>query len=134
MSKEFIPYEQAVELKEIGFCEECFGCYQLAEFRDYRVGLEVDNKIVLNTLNGYRNYDNENQIPAPLYQQAFRWFRDEHNWPIEVWIEPHLSTNHRKYASKLWTRGEYIEFGIFDTYEQAELACLKKLIEIVKTK
>ena len=27
MNKEFIPYEQALELKELGFDEECFGWY-----------------------------------------------------------------------------------------------------------
>jgi len=27
MNKEFIPYEQALELKELGFDEPCFGCY-----------------------------------------------------------------------------------------------------------
>ena len=27
MNKEFIPYEQALELKELGFDEPCLGCY-----------------------------------------------------------------------------------------------------------
>ena len=124
MNKEFIPHQQALELKELGFDEVCMGGYDLEDNSLY-IGYVSNDGI---------QYNPEYYTPAPLYQQAFRWFRDEHNWPIEAWIEPHLSTNHRKYASKLWTRGEYIELGIFDTYEETELACLKKLIEIVKTK
>lgn len=27
MTNEFIPYEQALQLKELGFNEECFGSY-----------------------------------------------------------------------------------------------------------
>jgi hypothetical protein len=141
MTKEFIPYEQAVELKEIGFCEECFGCYQLAEFRDYRVGLEVDNKIVLNTLNGYRNYDNENQIPAPLYQQAFRWFREKYRLysavNVDQTMEPKFAYCISEYCSNALTYGwNTIVFNsdLYYTYEEAELECLKKLIEIVKNK
>ena len=79
MNKEFIPYEQALELKELGFDEECFGYYALAEVRDYKNnGLDIRNEIVLNTLNGYRKYDDEIQTSAPLYQQAFRWIRNQY--------------------------------------------------------
>ena len=79
MNREFIPYKQALELKELGFNEECFGYYTLAEVRDYKNnGLDIRNEITLNTLNGYRKYDDESQTSAPLYQQAFRWIRNQY--------------------------------------------------------
>ena len=72
-------------------------------------------------------------ISAPLYQQAFRWFREKHNlhgivsycgknqWDIEL-----LDYKGNQLVE--------IENNIFWTYEEAELACLNKLIEITKTK
>jgi hypothetical protein len=132
MNKQFIPYEQALELKELGFNEECFGCYELAEVRDYKNnGLEIRNEIVLNTLNGYRKYDDKSQTPAPLYQQAFRWFREKYN--LLYTIEETLEDDEVWYE---WTIKSPNGFeGSFEpTHEEAELACLKKLIEIVKNK
>jgi hypothetical protein len=67
---------------------------------------------------------------APLYQQAFRWFREKYN------------LYHRIDPSDI----EDISYTIFDeddeiyedscywSYEQAELECLKKLIEQFKKK
>jgi len=65
---------------------------------------------------------------------AFRWFRENCDWPIETWIQPYLSINPRTYEGLYWRRGETESVGIYDTYEEAELACLIKLIETVKTK
>jgi hypothetical protein len=131
MNKEFIPYKQALELKELGFDEHCFGAYNMQKEFDYcnhdegwdNASLEILREGTTSTVD----------VLAPLYQQAFRWFREKHDWPIEAWIQPYLSQDHRRYDATLWTRGEFIELGIFDTYEEAELACLKKLIEIAKT-
>ena len=115
MNKEFVKYKQALALKELGFDEPCFGYY------DEGGNLYIEILEILK---------------APLYQQAFRWFREKHGHAgfIEL-IEPeyggdygyaiyyklnHLSVDH-------WNKG-------FKTYEEAELACLEKLIEIVKNK
>ena len=133
MNKEFIPYEQALELKELGFNEECFGCYELAEVRDYKNnGLEIRNEIVLNTLNGYRKYDDESQTCAPLYQQAFRWFRENHS--ISSYIEEVLDEDDDMIRYEAYIKSPNGLFGAMarKTYEEAELACLKKLIETAK--
>ena len=53
MNKEFVSYEQALALKELGFDEPCMSS------RDINNG--------------------EGLIQLPLYQQAFRWFREKHN-------------------------------------------------------
>jgi len=119
MNKEFIPYEQALELKELGFNEHCFGWFTNSYLR---IGSVVENKHV----------QGEDETLAPLYQQAFRWFREKHGLDYEI-----------TYAGK---KGEYHAFvdeyiygnngnspSIF-SYEEAELACLKKLIIIVERK
>ena len=61
-----------------------------------------------------------------LYQQAFRWFREKYPY-LDFGIgKIHNGTNNYHYHINL-------EWEFFEgTYEEAELACLKKLIEIVK--
>ena len=61
LSKNFIPYDLALELKELGFDEPCFGFYVplldgTQEFELMKFESQ-GKKVVL----------------APLWQQAFRW-------------------------------------------------------------
>jgi hypothetical protein len=99
MEKEFIPYELALELKQLGFYEACFGLYA------------PPCKTI--SLHHYGLLTAKEQILAPLYQQAFRFFREEYR------------------LSHIWIMAELLDTGEY-TYEEAELECLVKLIEIVK--
>ncbi len=118
MNKEFIPHEQALELKELGFDEECS-----AHFLDVD-DLELKWKI-------YRNlsFNTDNCLQAPLYQQAFRFFREKHGCSYSIGrtndVVIHIPINN-------YTTTFILQKN--KTYEEAELACLKKLIELVKTK
>ena len=126
MNKEFIPYEQALELKELGFDEGCLARY----FEDGKSIFYTQSKIF------------KDCIPAPLYQQAFRWFREKYEvfnsiYPIGI------ST-----GGKDSYRWRWVILGIMEQenvhqdesdigylkYEEAELACLKRLIQIAKNK
>jgi hypothetical protein len=130
MNKEFVPYAEALALKELGFDEPCFGYY---------VSVEVANPFLVttkisDTQGGYFTF-------APLYQQAFRWFREK--YVLDSYVK-HLykstvkvgyffcidKTDGIEYHSMQGT----LDSGYFDSYEEAELACLRKLIEIVKEK
>jgi hypothetical protein len=134
MNKEFVTYEQSLALKELGFDERCFGCYELSELRDYKKGLEVSWIMTLNTLNGYRIYDDETQMSAPLKQQVFRWFREKYG----IWSFTYPSAYgkdwkfHIQKCSNLEKWGEVWEGNSYYTYEEAENACIDKLIEIAK--
>jgi hypothetical protein len=113
MSKEFIPYQEALELKELGFNETCFGKYDV-----YGV---FDHKLF------YHNHDVETEYvgcSAPLYQQAFRWFREKYR-KVDY---PEFDYDEQKWHC----HSDYKGYVLFNTYEEAELACLEKLIEIVK--
>jgi len=115
--QEFIPYEQALELKELGFDEPCFGWFTNSYLR---IGGVVENKHV----------QGEDETLAPLYQQAFRWFREKHNLLHtieEVWEE-----DTEYYVGEITTHNRVDAITQECTYEEAELACLKKLIELVK--
>jgi hypothetical protein len=117
MNKEFIPYEQALELKELGFNELCLFYYE-------------DNE-ALRIYHQSEIYDD--LVGAPLYQQAFRWFREKYNIFSCIMTEysygGHISAYHIN-----GVRQSNISKGDYKSYEEAELECLKKLIEIVKNK
>ena len=136
MKKEFIPYEQALALKELAFDEECIALYK---FKKFKYKIKDCNGIV-----DFYNRDGKIiSYLAPTFSQAFRWFREKCS--IQSTIEP-TKDQHRfelgfnywiwntKTAEEWFTEprdrpaGDYV----FDTYEEAELACLEKLIEIVK--
>ena len=77
MEKEFIPYEQALALKELGFDEPCFNAYdEYGKFIYFNKFKKIQNSeiIKINSLNPTIEI-----CSAPLYQQAFRWFREKHN-------------------------------------------------------
>jgi hypothetical protein len=123
MNKEFIPYEQALELKELGFDEECFAHF-VKHYDEIKCILNSDDFDEWWT----NNSDNLN-VKAPLYQQAFRWFR-ENGYRFT------LSSDYENgiYYFDVWKSNQFMfeTHYIYNTYEEAELACLKKLIEIVK--
>jgi len=110
MEKEFVPYEQALALKELGFDDKTLKTY------DTSVVL-VNGKYLLDNWYDVSTVD---EVKAPLYQQAFRWFRDKYDLNYVI----------VKAESWFYTiNGCNTQEG-FNTYEEAELECLKKLIEI----
>jgi len=130
MEKEFILYEQALALKELGFDEPCFGCYDekgvfgltVMSIKQYYINIKED------TWN----------CSAPLYQQAFRWFREKykingHFWDCSTPAGPWCFTV-KKLDANMYKSLFVCERCRFKTPEEAELECLKKLIEIVKEK
>jgi len=128
MHKEFVPYELAVKLKELGFDEPCLSIYD----KDNVLQRSLLEYPIINSKNGFQ----WNITTAPLYQQAFRWFRD--NFGLSGWVDESFTTNNRQgVVSVKSPKGlEYIQSPkstmFFETYEEAELACLNKLIEIVQ--
>jgi len=133
MTKEFIPYEQALALKSLGFDEPCFGWYD-SECQE--------------TLNYDRTHNScgwllGNHCTAPTYSQAFRWFRE--NYVLLGFIEPangyedkslfafYICDDEQNIVddSHSYSKDSSLHFN---TYEEAERACLDKLIQIIKNK
>jgi hypothetical protein len=110
MNKEFVPYEIALALKELGFNEPCFAWYG-------PTGI-------------FNDWESTDTI-APLYQQAFRWFREKYglhtlfqrDWDGDVVLG---------FSYQLDEFDGNTESITYSSYEEAELACLNKLIQIVK--
>ena len=121
MNKDFTLYPEALELKQLGFKERCFGHYW-------------ENLFYFKT-----TFHHPSTMPnspesclAPTYSQAFRWFREKHNY--HVIIDFNQSKNNKWYYGII-----QIDHNIsispdveFETYEEAELAALKELIKTIK--
>ena len=123
MNKEFVPYDQAVALKQLEFDEPCFSVYYNGEYHEHG----IQNQFL----------HEKNECSAPLYQQAFRWFREKYNLHSEILLD---QTTQPKYCFKIH---KYEDFGnyeeirigewfLYRTPEEAELECIKHLIKVVK--
>jgi hypothetical protein len=142
METQFIPYEQALALKELGFDEPCFGCYEMIEIRDYKKGLKINKAFVLNTINGCVKYDGIGQTPSPKYHQVFRFFKAKYN------LDCIVTTNYERFKikiikifeSKTYPKKNQSFPTIYDDnfenkftcIEEVDLELIKKLIQIVK--
>jgi hypothetical protein len=113
MNKEFTPYQEALELKKLGFNEPCFG-YYYEDMSILYTGIfsQNTNSFWLPSLNKI--------FTAPTYSQAFRWFREKYNLHILINVK-----------DGIWYFERFSING-FKTYEEAELECLRKLIQMVK--
>jgi hypothetical protein len=120
MNREFIPYEQALALKELGFDEPCIKYFW------------TDGMFAKNYENPFNHNKRNNTISAPLYQQVFRWFREKYNLKSCIMFRTSMEDNKEYYDWLI--KGQEVVYRHFNTYEEAELECLKKLIEIVKNK
>jgi len=129
---EFAPYEQSLELKELGFDEPCFGYYDA-----HLVSLKKQTPQFLFAKNS-SGWLLDNNCASPTFSQAFRFFRNKYDYShnITKTIGGEYIPYVNGYELDLDDNCEEVEGfkWIYKTYEEAELACLKKLIEIAKTK
>ena len=109
MKKEFISYEEALALKELGFNEKCAAHY--LDEDDLELKWEIYRNLSFNT---------DNCVQAPLYQQAFRWFREKFNFRYSIG-NTNISVVH-------YGRTQLLQNNA--TYEDAELATIRFFIEI----
>jgi hypothetical protein len=124
MEKYFATYNQSLALKELDFNEPCFGYY-----------LETGEWIPASYSREGTVYPSNSDlllgwVSAPLKSQVFKWFRDNKHLSHEIQhgykgFYPVVYKNNN--IKNEWS-------GNIATYEEAELSCIDKLIEIVKQK
>ena len=137
----FVPYQIALDMKLLGFDEECLagyiylqgsGTFELAFYKDRNVNFNTTSNIYVST---------------PTFSQSFKFFRDKHDlrgsimdfiddetgieWDYEIAL---IGTDLDEYGhyKPLIDYSTDDESRKFKTYEEAELACLINLIELVK--
>jgi hypothetical protein len=138
MEKEFVPYELALRMKQLGFDGSCFAIWSGFDeqnfsitdtIRLYSSGFRINgtqsSKFYINDFNSLR-------VAAPTFSQVFRWFREKYDLHHVI----------HQFTFKKGTDEEYLAevakaddtFSECRTYEDAEVACLEKLIEIIEEK
>lgn len=127
MKNEFAPYDIALAVKDLGFNEKCLANFMVFgdnELVDGKYG-KTEPKLFTDGEERDLEFARKNSgypfvyhaCKAPLYQQLFRWFREEYNL--------HCNITNDEF-------GYYTDEGKFNTYEEAQNAYFRKLIEIVK--
>jgi len=130
MNKEFVTYEQAKALKELGFDEMCFGFYS-------------NPKVELMHCRNREPWMGNAVVAAPLRQQVFKFFRENHNWQHSIEATSDQHSFDLGYNYWIWNNKTGEEYHTmpknrptgdweYETYEEAESACIDKLIEIAK--
>ena len=133
MKNEFVSYEMALELKELGFDEPCFTYYYNATGKlRTNLSIDIDNDL---------NYIDNKKIGitlAPTFSQAFRWFLKKHK--LYALIIPTI-TMHWTYLTMTVVENmievppyKNVKAYDYSIKEWAELECLLKMIELVKNK
>ena len=131
IENEFVDYNTALALKKLGFDEPCILLYRGLDTQPV-CQMSYDFKTEKNSdYNDATNY----WLTVPTFSQCFSWFREKYNIDSEFYM------NH-EYGIKFYTylllelKGSVITHlsgfsGRFETHEETQLECLKKLIEIV---
>ena len=144
MKEEFVPYEIALALKDLGFTESCFAMWTKGwnefEWSTTMIPRIFSSKFRLNDTQSCNSYVNNADAPfgiaAPTFSQAFYFLRKNYylygiviptitmNWTFktmivvesEVEVPPYKNVHAEDYA----------------THERAELALLKELIKLAE--
>ena len=142
MKEQFVTYEIALKLKELGFEEKCLAGYYEEDFTKKAILLQRES---VNNQNTYGLF-----CSAPLWQQAIDWFRKKH----AIHLEFVYSQDHNKYSWSGWDEYHWREIskrprveGRFpypyksrfkehywnhQTYEEAREQAVLKVIELCK--
>ena len=134
LEKDFVPYEPSLALRELGFDEPCFGYYEPNKVFNY-----INWEIFKDFPYLAKNSEWQDLCGAPTFSQAFRWFRETYN--IDAWVQPFVAQSKKNipylpdesYGYFIFKDGVFVcdKVDLLGP-EEAELACLIKLIEIAK--
>lgn len=126
IEKEFIPYEEALALKELGFNKKCLGYYLYPNN-----ALSIRDLLITTDYVSLFHFD-VSSCKAPTFSQAFRWF-DEHT-DLMGFVVPSIKDNHFDWLIRIDWEEEIECEEAYTSRIEAELACLKQLIKIAKEK
>jgi hypothetical protein len=115
MKKEFLPYQESKDLKELGFNEKCAAHYLGEEDEDLELKWEIYRNMSINMTN---------LIQAPTYRQAFRFLREKYDLRYSIG-----STNIVVCHTPVSTYHTTQLLQDNASYEDAELATIKFFIE-----
>lgn len=128
-NSEFCNYKQSRNLEKIGFDKHCFGYYNINDIHNV-IRLNSNESISVDNKSEYIDIWEPNLnliVPAPLLQQAFKFFIDkgyyndvkkisEGNWQFTIESEAVYSSDY------------------YTTHSECVICCLDKLIDLYTSK
>ena len=79
MEEQFVTYEIALKLKNLGFNEGCLAIFYRGKFMNGRIEPYVWN--LVNSIKTNSDSNNLDIVTAPLWQQTIDWFREKYRIP-----------------------------------------------------
>ena len=148
MENEFVDYNLALRIKQLGFDKPCLAFYQVENFEEKPCGVDDKDEYLRTGFATCKNSEiPEHFTAAPTWQSAFAWFREKYKLNGEINHLPNVEkygviTADMTIKPKDLSKNENFERGFkvtnnfakYNTYEKAQEACLEKLIEIVEQK
>jgi hypothetical protein len=131
MKEEFVTYDQALALKELGFDEPCLAFFQVENFENKPCGVDDKDEYIRTGFATCKNSEiPKHYTSSPLKQQVFRWFRN--TFQIQSLIQDYLLDTYMYTVDD----GLYSDISVvgIETYEKAEQACIDEIIKIIKNK
>lgn len=148
--KDFIPYDIALNLKQLGFDDECLFVKLIGD----------NDSTAFYTLSDYKLFPHrkDKELGIPLFSQAFRWFRNkfeliheiifyksksgvEYEYVIYSLVLPkddELGSEDEMRSDNSWEGDDPIKLDTnwqtYSSYEEAEVKCLEELIKIANLK
>lgn len=133
IQKDVVTFQQAIDLCVLGFNEKTLCAYEIENQELYLCHLDEEGL-----------YMPDKDILAPTKSQVFRWFRKKYKWVSIIFNDDgdieygNIRFNYEirvmTFSFKDLTNEENACVGQRDykTYEEAENACINKLIELAK--
>ena len=110
MNKELVPYQEALELKELGFDEKGFVKVWWLNSVHYQTKVPFEPHITMNGQDIKFEYPIPEKHPSsgfgflelqvPTFSQAFRWFREKYDWQHS--IDPTADQHSHKLGYNYW--------------------------------
>jgi hypothetical protein len=136
MEELFVPYKIAVLLKEKGFDQEGLGfCYF---YHRNSAKYNLHHAETLDNDHNCQQYDMQNFVIAPLYQEAVDWLRNKHN--IHLWVNSPRKDpsegkvyDHYEFEWNIVSGHPYEEVNTkYESYYEALLSGLELAIKEIK--
>ena len=138
MKSQFLTYEIALAVKELGFDEECIGFYYNKVYNNEN-NFEIAIPDVVKVMCAKFNH-----IKAPLWQQVTAWFRNKYKLSIEINLIDNsiefyyeysivCSNNRQHNDGEMLDQAEILYNDLkFKSYEEAREAGVLEAIELCK--
>ena len=121
MKEQFITYEIALKLRELGFNDWCFCFYNYSRKLLYYTGYDT---LVYEELENITFNINKEDILAPLWQQAIDWIREKYDIHIII---------NKTYGYVILRGGKNpIGLNYIGNFYQAREQAILKVIELIE--